>query len=184
MLDALRDRDADFAFSNTRFIDDDGAEVGARQRIRRPVAGRDRAGAVPGDPLLALLRINVAVSTGNFVFRRSLLEKTGGMCAFRVCHDWDFILGASYFTPLVFVREQLYEYRVHRAKRIPGLRLVAHLEADRVIEGSFREWIDAHPALRDLRRDGNRFLEEVRRARPEHTFLPTALGDRVRSPRL
>ena len=143
----MRDRGADFAFSDTRFIDDDGAELASGNayvdQLREAIAR-----VASGNPLPALLQINVAISTGNFVFRRSLLEKTGGMCSFRVCHDWDFILAASYFTPLAFVRERLYDYRVHRANTYSGLRLIAHLETDQVLDRFF-EGIETHPALRD-----------------------------------
>ena len=138
-----------------------------------------RGRAASGDPLPALLRINVAISTGNFVFRRSLLEKTGGMCAFRVCHDWDFILGASYYTPLAFVGEPLYEYRVHRANTYSGLRLRraprgrsgarSVLRGDRSASGTARARI------------AQWFLDEVRR-RGLTNFLPTrcATGPGIR----
>jgi len=121
----------------------------------------------------------VAVSSGNFVFRRALLEKTGGMCAFRICHDWDFIFAASYHTPLVFVHEPLYEYRVHRANTFSGQRLAAHLEADWVLDRFF-QGIESHPVLRDpVSRQG--FLDEVRR-RALTAFLPPALRAAVSSP--
>jgi len=174
MLDALRDHRADFAFSNTRFIDDDGVEIGNDNQY----VARLRDGIAPvvasGDPLPALLRVNVAISTGNFVFRRSLLERIGGMCAFRVCHDWDFILSASYYTPLVFIRAPLYEYRVHRANTFSGQRLLAHIEADQVIDRFFED-IQAHPAMHEPH-SRQRFLDEARRNGLTH-FLPPALRE-------
>jgi O-antigen biosynthesis protein len=179
MLGPLRDGEADFAFSNTRFIDDGGAEIASGNTyVDRLREGIERE-AASGNPLPALLRINLAISTGNFVFRRSLLENTGGMCAFRVCHDWDFILGASYFTPLAFVDERLYEYRVRRANTYSGQRLVAHLEADRVLDRFF-EGIETHPALREPE-SRDRFLDDVRR-RGLINYLPPALRDRLRNP--
>jgi len=175
MLDALRERRADFAFSGTRFIDDDGVELsqdsGYVERLRDGIA----RGSAFDDPLPALLRLNVAVSSGNFMFRRSLPQKTGGMAAFRVCHDWDFILAASYHTPLVFVREPLYEYRVHRANTFSGSQLTAHLEADQVLDRFFAQ-IETHPVLREPE-SRRRFLDEVHRRGLDY-YLPRALRDR------
>ncbi len=172
MLAVMRERGSDFAFSGTRFIDDEGAELASENayvnRLREGIA----RGATSDDPLPALLRVNVAVSSGNFVFRRSLLEKIGGMCAFRVCHDWDFILAASYHTPIAFVREPLYEYRVHHANTFSAQRLVAHLEADQVL-ARFFEAIETHPVLREPA-SRRRFLDEVR-ARHLTDFLPAPL---------
>jgi len=172
LLAAMRERGCDFAFSATRFIDDDGVEIAAdnayveqlREGIAQCIASRN--------PLPALLQRNVAISTGNFVFRRALLERIGGFAAFRVCHDWDFILAATYFTPLAFVHEPLYDYRVHRGNTFSGLRLLAHQESDQVLDRFF-EGIAGHPALRepDSRR---RFVDEVRR-RGLSGFLPPAL---------
>jgi hypothetical protein len=125
-----------------------------------------------GNPLLALLQTNVAISTGNFVFRRALLERTGGFSSFRVCHDWDFILAASYFTPLAFVHDPLYDYRVHRGNTYSGLRLLAHLEADQVLDRFF-EGIAGHPVLREAD-SRKRFIDGVRR-RGLSGFLPPAL---------
>jgi glycosyltransferase involved in cell wall biosynthesis len=178
MLDALRDRRADFAFSSTLFVDDDGVELaGDNSYVERLRDGLARF-AASGNPLPALLRINVAISTGNFVIRRSLLEKTGGMCAFRICHDWDFILAASYHTPLVFVREPLYEYRIHHANTYSGQRLLAHLEADQVIDRFFED-IEAHPVMREPG-SRSRFLAEVRRRGLTH-FLPAELRKRLQT---
>ena len=176
---AMRERRCDFAFSGTRFIDDDGVELGSESayinRLREAIA---RA-LVPDDPLLALLRINVAVSSGNFVFRRSLLEKIGGMCAFQRLprlglHPRGKLLHAARVRPRAALR-------IPRAPREPfsGQRLVAHLEADQVLD-LFFENIEAHPALREPA-SRRRFLEEVRR-RGLTTFLPTALRDRVEIP--
>jgi hypothetical protein len=97
------------------------------------------------------------------------------MCALRVCHDWDFVLAASYYTALAFVAEPLYEYRVHRANTYSGLRLTAHLEVDQVLDRFF-ENIEAHPVLRDPASRAP-FLAEVRR-RGLTYFLPRALRER------
>jgi glycosyltransferase involved in cell wall biosynthesis len=172
MLAAMHDRAADFAFSGTRFIDDDGSELGSNHASIEELRGRISASLVSGDPLIALLQDNVAISSGNFVLRRALLEQTGGMSAFRVHHDWDFILAASYFTPLAFVAEPLYDYRVHGANTLSAARVHAHLESDQLLDRFF-EGIEKHPVLRAT---GSRqwFIGEVRRLGLAG-FLPPAL---------
>ncbi|HVN34369.1 MAG TPA: glycosyltransferase [Casimicrobiaceae bacterium] len=175
MLDALRDRRSDFAFSAARFIDDDGIEFANDNRYVERLRDAIARFAGSGNPLPTLLRVNVAVSSGNFIFRKALLEKIGGMCAFRVCHDWDFILAASYHTPLAFVAEPLYDYRVHRANTFSGERLVAHLEADQVLDRFF-ENIESHPALGEPA-SRQAFLDDVCR-RGLTSFLPPALRNR------
>jgi len=157
-----------------RFIDDEGDVLADEDACSGELREGIAQCVASADPLPALLRANVAISTGNFVFRRSLLEKTGGMCAFRVCHDWDFILAASYFTPIAFVGERLYDYRLHRANTFSGQLLIAHLESDQVIDRFFAR-IEAHPVMREPG-SRDRFLDEVRR-RGLTSFLPSALRE-------
>ena len=168
-----RDRSA-FAFSGTRFIDDQGVEIDTNnsyvEQLRREIS---RCSPL-ADPLPTLLRSNVAISTGNFMFRRELLERIGGFSALRVCHDWDFILAATYFTPLTFVDEPLYEYRIHDANTFAGLRLLGHMEVDQVLLRFFAR-VAEHPALATP--SGRKeFLAEVQRL-GMNGYLPTAPSD-------
>jgi hypothetical protein len=86
------------------------------------------------------------VSTGNLVFRRSLLDATGGFAALRVCHDWDFLLAATRATCLRLVPEPLYVYRLHGANTFSGLTLAGRLDGD-VVLSRFFAGLDTHPAL-------------------------------------
>ncbi len=61
----------------------------------------------------ALLRNNIAVTSGNLVFTRTLYEKIGGFQPFRLAHDWDFLLQALVHVEPIFVPEPLLEYRTH-----------------------------------------------------------------------
>jgi hypothetical protein len=106
--------------------------------------------------------MNITVSSGNFVFRRELLERIGGFSAMKACHDWDFVLAASYHTPLVMVDEPLYNYRLHRANTFSGLLLVGGLESEQ-LKARFFSGIAGHPILRDSTR-ATQFLEYLRRA--------------------
>src|SRR5438094_2783999 len=90
----------------------------------------------------------ISISTGNFVFRRALLERIGGLCAMRVCHDWDFLLAASYETPLAFIDEPLYLYRLHGTNTFAGSRVLAAFELEQVLTRFFAR-LPEHPLLRD-----------------------------------
>jgi glycosyltransferase involved in cell wall biosynthesis len=171
LLSSMDDHGAGFVFSGTRFIDDEQAEYPDDHyvsQLRDEIARCKTA----SNPLYPLLQCNVAISSGNFCFRRELLKDIGGFGSFRICHDWDFILAASYLTPIRFVHESLYEYRLHRQNTFAGLRLLGHAEADQVL-ARFFERIEWHPALRD---PGSRqpFLNAIRR-RGLSGFLPEAL---------
>lgn len=61
----------------------------------------------------ALLRNNLAVTTGNFFFHRSLYAEVGGFAAYVTSHDWDYILRVLLVEEPLFVDETLLEYRIH-----------------------------------------------------------------------
>ncbi|MGH8714782.1 MAG: glycoside hydrolase family 99-like domain-containing protein [Casimicrobiaceae bacterium] len=172
LVSAMDGHGAGFAFSGTRFIDDDGVELSDADayvsQLRDDIADCEAA----PDPMHALVQRNVAISTGNFCFRRELLKEIGGFSSFRVCHDWDFILAASYLTPIRFVPESLYEYRLHGTNTYAGLRMLGHAEEDQVL-GRFFERIDRHPAFLDPA-SSRPFLNTIRR-RGLGGFLPAAL---------
>ncbi|MEP6997163.1 MAG: glycoside hydrolase family 99-like domain-containing protein [Betaproteobacteria bacterium] len=172
LLSAMDEHGAGFAFSGTRFIDDEGAEFADDSsyvgQLRDDIA---RCKTAP-NPLHELLSSNVAISTGNFCFRRDLLTTIGGFGSFRMCHDWDFILAASYLTPIRFVHESLYEYRLHQHNTFAGLRLLGHAEADHVLARFFED-IERHPAMLDPA-SRQTFLNAIRR-RGFGGFLPAAL---------
>ncbi|TMG84662.1 MAG: glycosyltransferase, partial [Betaproteobacteria bacterium] len=148
MLAEMDRRAAAFAFSRTRFINDEGSDIEANdpyvKQLRRAIA---EAANAP-DPLYVLVYNNIAISTGNFVFRRALLERIGGLCAMRVCHDWDFLLAASYETPLAFIDEPLYLYRLHGTNTFAGSRVLAAFELEQVLTRFFAR-LPEHPLLRD-----------------------------------
>jgi glycosyltransferase involved in cell wall biosynthesis len=132
------------AFSGVELIDDEDRPAdGAYARLLRQRI--DEAEAGPG-LLRALVRHNVAMSTGNLVFRRTLLEQTGGFAPLVVCHDWDFVLAASYATRFAFLREPLYRYRLHDANTFAGRRVAGILEGERVLDAFFAR-VPTHPWL-------------------------------------
>ncbi|MFL1461183.1 glycosyltransferase family 2 protein [Roseococcus sp. DSY-14] len=117
--------------------------------------GGDPAGAGPGDYFLllgprtvaevasapsvgfALLRRNVALSTGNFLFARDLARRVGPFLPLRYCHDWDFVLQATRFTEPVFVPEPLYSYRLHPQNSFRGYQHLNQIEVEVVLRRFF-----------------------------------------------
>jgi glycosyltransferase involved in cell wall biosynthesis len=161
MLAEMNRCGAGLAISNTRFVDERGNDVAVTdpyvKQLRRAIAEAMRS----PDPLYVLIQSNISMSTGNFVFRRELLERTGGFCAMRVCHDWDFLLAASYETPLTFIDEPLYLYRLHGANTFSSSRVQAAFELEQLLTRFF-DRIAMHPLLREPARAAH-FLEHVRR---------------------
>jgi glycosyltransferase involved in cell wall biosynthesis len=161
LLAEMERRRAALAFSRVRYIDGDGLAVAATNPL---VAHTQRAVAEAlsaPDPVFTLVHSNIAVSTGNLVFRRELLERTGGFCAMRVAHDWDFLLAASFETPLAFVDEPLYEYRLHGDNTVTLMRLENLVEVEH-LQARFFDRLADHPVARD-RAVLEQFLAQVRR---------------------
>jgi len=65
-----------------------------------------------------LLCNNFAVTSGNFVFSRSLYERIGGFSKHRLAHDWDFLLQSLVHVEPIFVPEALIDYRIHASNTI------------------------------------------------------------------
>ena len=138
--------------------DDDRPAEGIYARVlrQRIDAAEDEVGL-----LRALVFHNIATSTGNLVFRRSLLSTTGGFAPLAICLDWDFVLAASYVTRFAFVREPLYRYRLHDANTFAGRRIDGIIEGERVLAGFFAK-IDKHPWFDHAARE--EFIRFVRAA--------------------
>ena len=78
------------AFSAVTMIDAAGDALGADSSPMRGYQhGLYEATRCPSIGF-ALLRNNIAVTSGNFVFTRTLYDKIGGFQPFQLAHDWDF----------------------------------------------------------------------------------------------
>jgi glycosyltransferase involved in cell wall biosynthesis len=125
------------AFSGVQFIDVQGRESvtgdGATADLLNAQANLRSAPSIG----FALLRRNVAVSTGNLLFRRSLYDRVGGFRPLAYCHDWDFTLRSLLLTEPRFIPAPLYEYRIHGTNSFRALGGVADQEAREVLRGYF-----------------------------------------------
>ena len=94
-----------FVFSGVRYVNDTSADVTDTLPFAQELQRTQRA--IPSFPSVgfALLTCNVAISTGNFFFARSLVTQIGYFRPYRYVHDWDFILRA------LLVTEPLYSSR-------------------------------------------------------------------------
>ena len=132
------------AFSGVALVDDDDAPASGpyADELRARVAEMRAV----NDPLHVFVRHNAAVSTGNLFFRRRLLKATGGFAAFRVCHDWDFVLAATLATRIAFVDAPLYVYRLHAGNTFASATLAGRLESEILLSRFFAR-LDEHPGL-------------------------------------
>lgn len=112
LVDALVDAEAGLAFSRVSFLDAASRPVQAGPEVFRLRQHQDAVDRYPSVGF-ACLAGNAAISSGNLVFTRELLEAVGPFQELRLCHDWDFVLRAVLCSEPVFVRQPLYEYRLH-----------------------------------------------------------------------
>jgi glycosyltransferase involved in cell wall biosynthesis len=131
---------AEWGFAEVDVIDDrgelivnagEGSLVGKLKTIAASVHTAPTIG-------FALLRHNVAISTGNFFMRAEFFRTMGGFSDLRYVHDQAFALRATLLSEPVYVPEKLYDYRVHGSNTISemgsnataetGLMLNAHLQ--------------------------------------------------------
>ncbi|MFN4132223.1 MAG: hypothetical protein ACK4GE_03985, partial [Caldimicrobium sp.] len=86
----------------------------------------------------ALLKENIAISTGNFIFTRRLLDKVGGFISLKGCHDWDFILRSTLYTEPLLVKKVLYYYRLHETNAVRSVHYLANTEIEILRRRFFR----------------------------------------------
>lgn len=119
ILDAMTQKGSSFGFSMVQpFVEE--TEGGKRFTEKRPrpdlklLALRQQVDIAREISIgYALLRWNIAVTSGNFLFTAELARRTGPFLPLKYYHDWDFILQATTRTEPVFVAEPLYHYRLH-----------------------------------------------------------------------
>jgi glycosyltransferase involved in cell wall biosynthesis len=138
LLSAMKAEGADLAFSDVDFIAADSSFVD-ESSIDYISAIREKIDGASDFPSMvyACLDSNIAVSTGNFVFRRDLYRRLGGFKALKLCHDWDFLLRAQLSSRVCFVKQRLYQYRVHGNNTFADVQDLAIAETGNVMQGFF-----------------------------------------------
>jgi glycosyltransferase involved in cell wall biosynthesis len=134
---ALTEAAAELAFTGVRMIDAQDRDVTTTDPFCVALAETQRR--IPECPTVgfALLERNLAISTGNLVFCRSLFDRAGGFRALAYCHDWDFVLRCVLHTEPVYLPERLYDYRVHATNSFRALDSVRDRESSFVLRSYF-----------------------------------------------
>jgi glycosyltransferase involved in cell wall biosynthesis len=116
---------ADFAFTGVRYLDPTGRDVTSTDAYAADLRSKQDAIQTFASVGFALTLTNVAISTGNFFFRRSLVAEVGHFRPYKLCHDWDFILRCLLCTEPLYVPQALYGYRLHAANSFSTLMSTA-----------------------------------------------------------
>ncbi len=123
MVEALQTSQKRFAFSEIVHIDANGDPHPYQEDYLRLVNGIERFPTGSFE----FLRSNLAVTTGNFFFHRSLVEEIGEFSPYITSHDWDFLMRVLLVEEPLFVRVPLLAYRIHDQGTLQAnLQLVDH----------------------------------------------------------
>jgi glycosyltransferase involved in cell wall biosynthesis len=125
------------AFSAVRLIDAAGTTLAPESETARGYRHALYEASRCPTVGFGLFRNNFAVSTGNFVFTRTLFEKVGGFREFKLAHDWDFLLQALWHVEPIFVPEPLLDYRTHGTNSRHSLVSVAESEGREILRRYF-----------------------------------------------
>lgn len=134
ILDALPGAGDFVAFTGVDFQDRDGARLGDDDPVRSWYRdGLPQAGACPTVGF-ALLRHHIAVTSSNLVFSRGLYETVGPFAAYRMCHDWDFLIRCMVHVEPVFVPTAHLPYRTHPANTLKSTGNLMHGEGSAALK--------------------------------------------------
>ena len=114
MMEKLKIQDSRLAFSNVKIINQYGI-------VKRHEPFEKMLQKIGKFPLLSLILPveNVSISTGNYLFEKSLYEEVGGFDSnYHFIHDWDFVLKSCLINEPVYVENTHYLYRFHETNTI------------------------------------------------------------------
>lgn len=123
MIDYLEEnRSIDFACTYLNVINEKGKHLGVKKGWENMepwlVPHPELSWKDPKDFKANLLMANFISTTSNFLIRRKLYEKIGGMRNLRFAHDWDYALRAAEAAECAILKEPLLQYRIHSANTI------------------------------------------------------------------
>jgi glycosyltransferase involved in cell wall biosynthesis len=132
IIEEMRERRALFGFSEVEYLNNkdqivtndpyvESLRIIAESSEKRPSLS------------FSLLQNNLAITTGNFVFHRSLYKKVGPFLHYRYVHDWDYILRCAFYEEPLLVKGKLYGYRVHGTNTFKSLADIAGYETGEVM---------------------------------------------------
>ena len=127
--------DKELAFSDFEILDSDGnislsLEAEELRKVKKYMK--------KNEPLLfGLLKKNFTISTGNFLFKKTLYTKLKGFSDFKYIHDWDYLLRAYLISTPVYVKNTKYLYRLHAKNSFRKLSKIANYEVNTVLQNFF-----------------------------------------------
>jgi glycosyltransferase involved in cell wall biosynthesis len=134
----LEESDSLLAFSDIAMVGGDDDALASEDSVCKLLKGK--ISQIPSFPSIgyALLDFNIAITTGNFFFKRELFDLVGGFSALKYCHDWDFALTALRYTTPLFLSKPLYYYRLHAENSFRKLSDMADKESQHVLLKFFK----------------------------------------------
>ena len=134
LIQALRDSGgrSELVYSGIQFIDASGAQVSENARVHEYHHIAEVCRELP--PRIRGFAGNLAVSTSNFFFTRTLWEQVGGFAALRYTHDWDWLLRAARHTEPLWIDEPLLAYRLHAANTVSEADVLRHVHENSFIQ--------------------------------------------------
>lgn len=98
-----------FAYSKVMHIDSEGQTHLYQKVYVKQITEAEQFPTISFE----LMRNNIAVTTGNFIFHCSLFDEVGIFSPLITAHDWDFLMRVLLLEEPLFVDEILLAYRVH-----------------------------------------------------------------------
>ena len=145
MVAKMLKNQSSFAFSSCNTIDENNhpysEEVLCHKIYWRPFIAKARLPSLSW----GLLWRQLTATTGNVVLTRKLAMTVGPFADFKYCHDWDFVLRASFYAEPLFVPEPLYNYRVYDDNSFRALNEYAEPETKQVIKDHFQRVMLSEP---------------------------------------
>lgn len=122
VLPAIADREHALAFTKLKIFDDDSNPLAENHGWTKWYALA--LSAIESEPTIgfALMVHNFSVTSGNFVFTKSLYNKLGGFGNQQFAHDWDFLIRSIWYTEPVLIDKELMSYRVHDSNTTDRVR--------------------------------------------------------------
>ncbi len=112
---------ARFLFSKVWYVDENSHDVTDTSEYAADLVKKQAAISTFPSVGWSLIPTNVAISTGNFFFERTLRGEVGSFRPYRLAHDWDFVLRTLLVTEPVYVPKALYGYRIHSTNSFSSL---------------------------------------------------------------
>ncbi|XXF80650.1 glycosyltransferase [Myxococcaceae bacterium GXIMD 01537] len=143
------------AFSAVRCVNDENKDITEAWPYARDLHHKQNEIREFASVGYATILTNVGISTGNYFFRRELVDEVGYFRPYRYCHDWDFLLRSLLISEPEYVPEPLYFYRLH-----PG--------------NSFLQLAEA--ASRECPELMRRYMKAAAQKRPRNKLAPCAVN--------